>query len=133
MPRGIMPIYTFGWGFEQGHREIETGQPRLRAPDLSHAADTGPRGAEAQLGFDGRGPPSYRRSAQSRTRSLYRTIQSMLRDGLTEEVVRSRDATADDERRRTYQIAALGRQVVSAEARRLQQLLEVARDERLIS
>ena len=65
--------------------------------------------------------------------TLYRTIQSMLRDGLTEEVARSRDATADDERRRTYQISALGRQVVSAEARRLQQLLEVARDERLIS
>ena len=65
--------------------------------------------------------------------TLYRTIQSMLRDGLTEEVVRSRDSTADDARRRTYHITALGRQVVSAEARRLQQLLEVARDERLIS
>ncbi len=65
--------------------------------------------------------------------TLYRTIQSMLRDGLTEEVVRSRDSRADNERRRTYQITSLGRQVVSAEARRLQQLVELARDERLIS
>ncbi len=65
--------------------------------------------------------------------TLYRTIQSMLRDGLTEEVAKSLDAKLGDERRRNYQITALGRQVVAAEARRLQQLVELARDERLIS
>ncbi len=65
--------------------------------------------------------------------TLYRTIQSLLRDGLTREVAKSPDVKVSDERRRNYQITALGRQVVAAEARRLQQLLEVARDERLIS
>lgn len=65
--------------------------------------------------------------------TLYRTIQSMLQDGLTAEVAKSPDAKVGDERRRNYQITALGRHVVAAEARRLQQLLEVARDEHLIS
>ncbi len=65
--------------------------------------------------------------------TLYRTIQSMSRDGLTEEVAKSPDSTVDDERRRNYRITALGRQVVAAEARRLQQLVELARAERLIS
>ncbi len=65
--------------------------------------------------------------------TLYRTIQSMLGDGLTEEVAKSPDAKVGDERRRNYRITALGRQVVAAEARRLQQLVELARDERLIS
>ncbi len=65
--------------------------------------------------------------------TLYRTIQSMLRDGLTQEVAKSSDSKVDDERRRNYQITALGRQVVAAEARRLEQLVELARDERLIS
>lgn len=65
--------------------------------------------------------------------TLYRTIQSLLRDGLTQEVVKSPDSKLDDERRRNYQITALGRQVVAAEARRLEQLVELARDERLIS
>ncbi len=65
--------------------------------------------------------------------TLYRTIQSMLRDGLTQEMAKSPDSKGDDERRRNYQITALGRQVVAAEARRLQQLVELARAERLIS
>ena len=65
--------------------------------------------------------------------TLYRTIQLMLRDGLTEEVAKAPDAKVTDERRRNYQITALGREVVAAEARRLQQLVELARAERLIS
>ncbi len=65
--------------------------------------------------------------------TLYRTIQLLLRDGLTEEVAKAPDATVTDERRRNYQITALGREVVAAEARRLQQLVELARHERLIS
>ena len=62
--------------------------------------------------------------------TLYRTIQALLRDGLTEE---SEDRPeADDERRRYYRVTPLGRGVVAAEARRLEALIEVARDERLI-
>ncbi len=62
--------------------------------------------------------------------TLYRTIQALLRDGLTEE---SEDRPeADDERRRYYRITPLGRGVVAAEARRLEALVKVARDERLI-
>lgn len=62
--------------------------------------------------------------------TLYRTIQALLRDGLTEE---SDDRPApDDERRRYYRITPLGRSVVAAEARRLQTLVDVARDEHLI-
>ncbi len=62
--------------------------------------------------------------------TLYRTIQALLRDGLTEE---SEDRPeADDERRRYYRITPLGRGVVAAEARRLEGLVQVARDEQLI-
>ena len=64
--------------------------------------------------------------------TLYRTIQSMLRDGLTEESDERPAPEADDERRRYYRVTPLGRRVVAAEAVRLQELIQVARDERLI-
>ncbi len=64
--------------------------------------------------------------------TLYRTIQSMLRDGLTEESDERPPPEADDERRRYYRVTSLGRRVVAAEAERLQVLVQVARDERLI-
>ncbi len=64
--------------------------------------------------------------------TLYRTIQSMLRDGLTEESDERPAPEADDERRRYYRVTPLGRRVVAAEAERLQELIQVARDERLI-
>src|SRR5258707_15708416 len=51
--------------------------------------------------------------------TLYRSIQRMLEDGLIVEP-RERPAPADDdERRRYYRIAPLGRSVAKAEARRL--------------
>ena len=59
--------------------------------------------------------------------TLYRSIQRMLEQGL---LVETRDRPApheDDERRRYYRITALGTAVAKAEARRLTQLVRMAR------
>ncbi len=59
--------------------------------------------------------------------TLYRSIQRMLEQGL---IVEPRERPArkdDDERRRYYRITALGTAVAKAEARRLTQLLRMAR------
>lgn len=59
--------------------------------------------------------------------TLYRSIQRMLEQGL---IVETRDRPApeeDDERRRYYRITALGTAVAKAEARRLSQLVRMAR------
>jgi len=59
--------------------------------------------------------------------TLYRSIQRMLEQGL---LVETRDRPApedDDERRRYYRITALGTVVAKAEARRLTQLVKMAR------
>ena len=59
--------------------------------------------------------------------TLYRSIQRMLEQGL---IVETRDRPApeeDDERRRYYRITALGTAVAKAEARRLTQLVKMAR------
>jgi DNA-binding PadR family transcriptional regulator len=59
--------------------------------------------------------------------TLYRSIQRMLEQGL---IVETRDRPApeeDDERRRYYRITALGTAVAKAEARRLTQLVRMAR------
>jgi DNA-binding PadR family transcriptional regulator len=59
--------------------------------------------------------------------TLYRSIQRMLEQGL---VVETRDRPApaeDDERRRYYRITAFGTAVAKAEARRLSQLVRMAR------
>jgi DNA-binding PadR family transcriptional regulator len=59
--------------------------------------------------------------------TLYRTIQRLLEDGLIVEP-RQRPAPADDdERRRYYRITPLGTAVARAEARRLQDLVKMAR------
>jgi DNA-binding PadR family transcriptional regulator len=60
--------------------------------------------------------------------TLYRSIQRMLEQGL---IVETRDRPApdeDDERRRYYRITALGTGVAKAEARRLTQLVRLARE-----
>ena len=64
--------------------------------------------------------------------TLYRTIQALVREGLTEESHERPAPETDDERRRYYRITPFGRRVVAAEAQRLQELVEVARGERLI-
>jgi DNA-binding PadR family transcriptional regulator len=59
--------------------------------------------------------------------TLYRSIQRMLEQGL---IVETQDRPApelDDERRRYYRIAPLGAAVARAEARRLAQLVRMAR------
>jgi DNA-binding PadR family transcriptional regulator len=59
--------------------------------------------------------------------TLYRSIQRMLEQGL---IVEPRERPApeeDDERRRYYRITPLGRSVARAEARRLTQLVKLAR------
>ena len=59
--------------------------------------------------------------------TLYRSIQRMLEEGL---IVETRDRPApeqDDERRRYYRITPFGNAVASAEARRLRELVRLAR------
>jgi len=59
--------------------------------------------------------------------TLYRSIQRMLEQGL---LIETRDRPApedDDERRRYYRITPFGRQVAEAEAKRLMQLVKLAR------
>jgi len=60
--------------------------------------------------------------------TLYRSIQRMLEQGL---ILETKDRPApelDDERRRYYRITPFGTAVARAEARRLTQLVEMARD-----
>jgi DNA-binding PadR family transcriptional regulator len=59
--------------------------------------------------------------------TLYRSIQRMLEDGL---IIEPRERPApdeDDERRRYYRITSLGTAVARAEARRLAELVKMAR------
>jgi DNA-binding PadR family transcriptional regulator len=60
--------------------------------------------------------------------TLYRSVQRMLEQGL---IVETRERPApeeDDERRRYYRISPLGTAVAKAEARRLSELVRMARD-----
>ena len=59
--------------------------------------------------------------------TLYRSIQRMLEDGLLIEVDERPDPEEDDERRRYYRITPFGRAVARAEARRLTELVKLAR------
>ncbi len=59
--------------------------------------------------------------------TLYRSIQRMLEQGLLEETQERPAPEFDDERRRYYRITAFGAAVARAEARRLTQLVKMAR------
>ena len=59
--------------------------------------------------------------------NLYRSLKSMLEDGLIEESERRPASDLGDERRRYYRITRLGRRVAAAEAERLQELAAQAR------
>jgi DNA-binding PadR family transcriptional regulator len=59
--------------------------------------------------------------------TLYRSIQRMLEQGLIEETRERPAPEDDDERRRYYRITPLGTAVAKAEARRLTQLVRMAR------
>ncbi len=64
--------------------------------------------------------------------TLYGTIKRLLADGLIVETDDRPDPRLDDERRRYYQLTALGLRQAAAEARRLDQLVQVARTKRLL-
>jgi DNA-binding PadR family transcriptional regulator len=59
--------------------------------------------------------------------TLYRSIQRMLEQGLIEESRRRPAPADDDERRRYYLLTPFGAAVARAEARRLTQLVKLAR------
>jgi DNA-binding PadR family transcriptional regulator len=59
--------------------------------------------------------------------TLYRSIQRMLEHGLIAEVSARPAPELDDERRRYYRITPFGRAAARAEARRLAQMLKLAR------
>jgi DNA-binding PadR family transcriptional regulator len=59
--------------------------------------------------------------------TLYRSIQRMLEQGLIVETSTRPAPEMDDERRRYYRITPFGRAVAKAEARRLAQMLKLAR------
>src|SRR5499426_749588 len=59
--------------------------------------------------------------------TLYRSIQRMQEQGLIVESKRRPDPLEDDERRRYYELTALGTAVARAEAKRLADLVKLAR------
>lgn len=59
--------------------------------------------------------------------TLYRSVQRMLEQGLIEETDERPAPDEDDERRRYYRITPFGEAVAQAEARRLSDLVRLAR------
>lgn len=59
--------------------------------------------------------------------NLYRSLRTMLDDGLIEESDRRPAPDLDDERRRYYRITSMGRRVAAAETERLVTLVAEAR------
>jgi DNA-binding PadR family transcriptional regulator len=59
--------------------------------------------------------------------TLYRSVQRMLEQGLIVETSERPDPEEDDERRRYYRITEFGAAVARAEARRLTELVRLAR------
>jgi len=65
--------------------------------------------------------------------TLYRTIKQLVIDGFIAEISRDREQESDDdERRRYYRLTPHGREIAAAEARRLADLVVVARARRLL-
>lgn len=67
-----------------------------------------------------------------RTGTLYNILKRLLEEGLIAESDRRGAAADDDERRRYYQLTPSGRDLVRAESRRLERLVTLARDRRLL-
>jgi DNA-binding PadR family transcriptional regulator len=66
------------------------------------------------------------------TGTLYGLVKRALAEGLILESRRRPRAELDDERRRYYRLSDFGRQVVAAEARRLEQLVTSAWSKRVL-
>lgn len=64
--------------------------------------------------------------------NFYRTLRSMLADGLIAESDARPDPDEDDERRRYFAMTPLGARVAAAEARRLEVAVSEARAKRLL-
>jgi DNA-binding PadR family transcriptional regulator len=64
--------------------------------------------------------------------TLYRSIQRMLVDGLIEELAIALDNETDDDRRRYYSLTSKGKAVARSEAERLADLVEAARERKLL-
>ncbi len=64
--------------------------------------------------------------------NLYSVLRRLMNLRVIDETPHRPAPDLDDERRRYYRITSLGRRVVAAEAERLQVLVQVARDEKLI-
>ncbi len=64
--------------------------------------------------------------------ALYRILKRMLDDGLIAELERQRVKGVPDKRRRCYRITALGREVATAEARRMADLLAFSQTRELL-
>ena len=62
--------------------------------------------------------------------TLYRLVKQLQSDGWIAEVASPED---EDERRRVYRLTPRGRRIAEAEARRLEQLLHVARARKLLA
>lgn len=63
--------------------------------------------------------------------NFYRTLRTMMADGLIEESAR-RKAADDDERRRYFKLTPFGQDAARAEARRLHELVSDARTKKLL-
>jgi DNA-binding PadR family transcriptional regulator len=60
--------------------------------------------------------------------SLYRTLRTMLRNGLIEESEQRPDPELDDERRRYFKVTSAGRDAAAATARQFGTLVDKARE-----
>lgn len=66
------------------------------------------------------------------TGTLYGIIKRLRKDGLIEEPRGHLKMSRSEQRRRTYRLSALGREVAVAEARRLERIVDMARQKRLL-
>ena len=67
-----------------------------------------------------------------RTGTLYTILKRLVADALIAESDDRPGQDADDERRRYYRLTKLGRDVMKAEAQRLERLVSLARDKRVL-
>ncbi len=67
-----------------------------------------------------------------RTGTLYTVLKRLLELDLVEDSDKRPAPDEDDERRRYYRLTAFGRTVMAAEARRLESVVALARDKRVL-
>jgi len=65
--------------------------------------------------------------------TLYGAIKRLLADELIAEEAQKLDRTLDDERRRYYSLTQLGRRVITLDAERLADLVEMAKKKQLLN